>query len=395
MSDAAESMTVRDELQKSLHVPISTDPRSMGGTLYGLTHFDQLFSARQLVAMVTFSVLVKDARERIWQDAMDCGYADDDVSLDDDGSGARAYAEAVSVYLALAVGRAADYWNAKTSWDSLTQRVNHLFSRQALAMNWDFGESNVFTPRTGSWDRIVMKSVLGVIDRFAVGPCGRVSRQCAQNEKVSLNKFVSTDPPYYDIVCFSDLSDFFYIWLRRSLRLVYPGMFAATATPKDEELVAAPYRYGGKRQAEQFFRDGMTQALRNLATLVHPSAPITIYYAFKQSEHKADGVSSRGWEAFLQALIDSKLSITAIWPIHCERPSRLSSLQVNSLSSAIVFVCRGRPEVAEVITRHQFIRLLDELMPRAIDRMTSLGGYPNEEVQEVSDWQQAEAEDQP
>ena len=384
MSDAGESMTVRGELQESLHVPISTDLRSMGGTLYGLTHFDQLFSARQLAAMVTFSDLVNDARERIWQDAMDCGYADDDLSLDGDGTGARAYAEAVSVYLALAVGRAADCWNSYSYWNTHSQRSNHLFSRQSISMVWGYGEANIFAPVAGSWYSTAVLPILRVIDLIVVEPSGCASWQDARNGIGSLNKFVSTDPPYYDIIGYADLSDFFYIWLRRSLRFVYPILFEAVAVPKAEELVAAPYRHGSKRHAETFFRDGMAQVLSNLAAIVHPSSPITIYYAFKQSEMKADGMSSRGWESFLQALINAGLMITAAWPIHCERASRLSSLQVNSLSSAIVFVCRKRPKDAEAITRHQFIRQLDEVIPQAIDRMTSLGGYPNEENQEVS-----------
>jgi len=242
----------------------------------------------------------------------------------------------------------------------------------------------MFAFRTGSWDRTVMKSVLRVIDYLLTGPCGCVAQQDAQHESTSLNKFVSTDPPYFDIVCFSDLSDFFYIWLRRSLRLVYPSLFGTVAVPKAEELVAAPYRHGGKRQAETFFRDGMARAMRSLVVQAHPDAPITIYYAFKQSEMKADGMSSRGWESFLQALINAGFLVTAAWPMHCERPSRLSALQKNTLSSAIVFVCRKRPKDAETITRRQFIRQLDEIIPQAIDRMTSLGGYPNEENQEVS-----------
>jgi len=383
MSDAGESMTVRGELQESLHVPISTDLRSMGGTLYGLTHFDQLFAARQLVAMVTFSDLVNDARERIWRDAMDCGYADDDASLDDDGTGARAYAEAVSVYLAIANSKAANMWSTLCFWMNDRGAMRETFARQAVPMVWDAAEANPFSCSGGNYLHFVSRGAM-VIEFATTDLVAQAFSADAQLRCLSDSCFISTDPPYYDNIGYADLSDFFYIWLRRSLRLVYPSLFETVAVPKTEELVAAPYRHGSKRHAETFFRDGMAQVLSNLAAIVHPSAPITIYYAFKQFEFKSDGAASRGWEAFMRAMIDSGLMITAAWPIHCEGPSRLNALQVNSLSAAVVFVCRRRPENAETITRHQFIRQLDQLIPQAIDRMTSLGGYPNEENQEVS-----------
>jgi len=375
MGNCVDTYVERDDGWDMIHVPISGDVRLMGPPLYGYTHFDHLYTERQLLAIMTFSDLVTEARERIFRDAVAIGYCDEDFTLDSGGSGTRAYAEAVSLYLGFMLGKIIDLGNNLCRWEPVAQCPRHLFGRQSILMTWDFAEANVFGNSSGSL-KVIIDGFANAYDKsfgcelpkslaFAL-------QGDSQNQRVSMEKFVSTDPPYYDNIAFADLSDFFYVWLRRSLRTVFPSLFATDVSPKDEELIAAPYRHGGKRQAEAFFRDGMSQFVRNLATLVHPSAPITIYYAYKRSEFKDESASSSGWETFLQALISSGFMVTATWPIRCESRSRLNALQTNSLSSAIVFVCRKRPKDAEVITRHQFIRLLAEVLPRAIDQLTSL-----------------------
>ena len=141
---------------------------------------------------------------------------------------------------------------------------------------------------------------------------------------------MSTDPPYYDNIGYADLSDFFYVWLRRSMKPVFPELFSTLAVPKAEELVATPYRHGGKDAAESFFLEGMTQALRRLAEQAHPGFPVTVYYAFKQSETKEEsGTASTGWETFLDAVIRSGFAITGTWPMRTERGARSISIGVT------------------------------------------------------------------
>lgn len=200
---------------------------------------------------------------------------------------------------------------------------------------------------------------------------GGYSKQAdAQNQTVSRDKVISTDPPYYDNIGYADLSDFFYIWLRKSLRPIFPGLYATMAVPKAEELVATPYRHGSKAGAEAFFLDGMGKAIRQLAEQAHPAFPVTIYYAFKQSETKVDGTSSAGWETFLQAVIDAGFSISGTWPIRTELANRMIASGTNALASSVVLVCNKRAANADSISRRQFIRELNRVLPEALDEMT-------------------------
>ena len=371
MSNCVDTPVERDDGWDMIHVPIPNDLRSSWLSSYGFTHFDHLFTERQLLALMTFSDLINDVRDRIWQDAMDCEL-DDDVPLNDGGTGVRAYADAVSVYLGININRLADRGCVLAFWDNATQKISHAFRRQSLSMVWDFCESNPVGDSGGAWMARFFYLAM-CLDVFSNQMPGIAMSCDSRIQQSSAGHFVSTDPPYYDNVGYAVLSDFFYVWLRRTLRFVYPSLFSTLVAPKDEELIAAPYRHGGKRQAETFFRDGMTQTLRNLVSLACPSAPITIYYAYKKSDSKGKCLSSPGWEAFWQALINSGFLVTAIWPIRTELTGNLKKTR-NAIASSIVFVCRKRPENTEVITRHQFIRLLAEVLPRAIDQLTRLGG---------------------
>ena len=197
----------------------------------------------------------------------------------------------------------------------------------------------------------------------------------SQNQRVSAGKVVSTDPPYYDNIGYADLSDFFYIWLRRALKPIFPSLFATLAVPKAEELVAPPYRHGSKDVAEAFFLDGMTQAMQRLASQAHPCLPITVYYAFKQSETKAEaGAISTGWETFLDAVIRSGLSLTGTWPMKTEGAGRIIARDSNALASSIILVCRPRPVEAKTISRRAFLRELNQVLPAALDGMTRGAG---------------------
>ena len=183
---------------------------------------------------------------------------------------------------------------------------------------------------------------------------------------------MSTDPPYYDNIGYGDLSDFFYVWLRPSLREVFPVLFTTLAVPKAEELVATPGRHGGREAAEQFFLAGMTHAMGRLADCTHPSLPVTIYYAFKQSENRGDtGTSSTGWETFLEAVIDAGFSITGTWPVRTERENRKRNQKANALASSIVLVCRRTAIDAPIATRREFLTTLRSELPRALRLLQS------------------------
>ena len=266
-------------------VEIPPDRRSMFTPLYGLTHFKHLFTDRQLVALTTFSDLVGEARERVRQDAVAASMPDDSTPLRDKGNGAMGYAEAVGVYLAFALSRSADRGSTICSWDSSPkmEALRNTFGRQAIPMIWDFAEGNPFSESSGNWLKNIDWGAKATINLPCTGR-GESHQIDATDQKVTLSKVVSTDPPYYDNIGYADLSDFFYVWLRRSLRATFPGLFATLAVPKAEELVATPYRHNNKGQAEAFFLGGMTRALKCLSEQTHPALPVTIYYAFKQSE---------------------------------------------------------------------------------------------------------------
>lgn len=366
----AESADPKDAAD-AIHVPLANDPRNLWCLNYGLDHFDMLFTKRQLVALTTFSDLVKEARSKIRADAVAAGMRDDDASLANGGVGARAYAEAVSVYLAFAANKASTRNCTQTTWYTDRESTMAGFSRQAIAMTWDFAEVNPLLDGTGSLAATAMW-VSEALDNAIVSTelIGSSTQSDAQSLKFLRPTFISTDPPYYDNIGYADLSDFFYVWLRRSLREVYPDLFCTISVPKSEELVATPYRHGTKDKAEQFFLSGMTHVMKNLAKWAHPDAPITIYYAFKQSETKSNGTNSTGWETFLEAVLKSGLAVNGTWPIRTEQPHGLRVIQTNSLASSIVLVCRPRRNDAVTISRRQFIRELNATLPIALDAMT-------------------------
>lgn len=362
------------DVSSDIHVPIANDPRPMTCLLYGMDHFDQLFTSRQLVTMELLSSLVTEVRGKILSDAIASGLPDDGLPLHAGGSGAQAYADAVSIYLAFACDKTAEGSTTICTWSPLPTKLHVVgtFGRQAIPITWDYAESNPFANSSGNFHRMC-ELVANVLVRSlsSRGMPGIVTHNSAVGLHDVQGRFVSTDPPYYDNIGYADLSDFFYIWLRRSLRAVYPGLLSTIVTPKSEELVAVAYRHSTKEQAEVFFLDGMTQVMRNLVARAHPGAPVTIYYAFKQSETKAaSGTASSGWETFLAAVISSGFCITGTWPISTERSGGFRNNDRNSLASNIVLVCRPRPSNSGVISRRQFVRAINETLPLALDAMT-------------------------
>ena len=335
---------------------------------YGMTRWSDLFTPRQLVALTTLSDLVGEVFELVRRDAVTTGSPDDGSCLREGGIGAIAYAEAVGLYLGFSVSKSSNRSSSICTFKTGVQCPGDTFGRQALPMSWDYAEANTVSGPSGSFESMVKNTVAGLISNDARNSTIGSSLQCdAATQSESANKVVSTDPPYYDNVGYADLSDFFYVWLRRSLRPVFPDLFATLAVPKVEELVATPDRHGGKEQAELFFLAGMTQAMCRLAEQAHPVYPVTIYYAFKQSESDGNnGTASTGWETFLDAVIRAGFGISGTWPVRTERENRKRNQSSNALSSSIVLVCRKRPENAPLATRREFVAALRSELPAAL-----------------------------
>jgi putative DNA methylase len=350
---------------------INHNPRDIRTQLYGLNEYGDLFTPRQLVALTTFSDLVQEARNKAINDAKAAGINDDGLGIDAGGKGATAYGDALAVYLAQATSRWADIQIQLQLGNNANQNIRALFSRQAIPMTWDFAELSPFS-KVGPWYSCV-ETIFNLFDNLCSNPKGFSIQQDAATQKLSVsNKVISTDPPYYDNIGYADLSDFFYVWLRRTLKHIFPNLFSTMAVPKAEELVATPYRHGNKEKAEAFFLNGMTQAIHNMAQQGHPAFPISIYYAFKQAETKEGSTASTGWETFLEAVIKAGFSIDGTWPMRTEREARSIGLGANALASSVVLVCKKREIEADSISRREFQRQLREQMPDALEAM--IGG---------------------
>jgi putative DNA methylase len=346
--------------------PLPDDPRNFWTVQYGLMTFADLFTHRQLVALTTFSDLVQEARERVKRDARGAGLANDDKPLAAWGRGAAAYADAVVVYLAFSIDKAADYWSTICTWHSSKELIRNTFGRQAIPMTWDYVETNIFSDSSGNVSSGIEWAQKALSMFPALAP-GFAAQGDAQTQEVSSGRIVSTDPPYYDNIGYADLSDFFYVWLRRSLKSVFPDLFATLAVPKTEELVATPYRHGGKDKAEAFFLDGMTQAMHRLADQTHIAFPVTIYYAFKQAESDDEtGTASTGWDTFLGAVIEAGFAISGTWPMRTELGNRMIGAGRNALASSIVLVCRPRAADAPTAARSEFVTALKLELPVAL-----------------------------
>jgi putative DNA methylase len=335
------------------------------GRHYGFRTFGDYFTHRQLVALTTFSDLVQEARERVKHDALTSGLPDDGKPLAAGGTGGTGYADAVAVYLAFALSKVANIGSSIASWMSDRGAFRETFARQAIPMVWDFAEANPFADAGGSLGTALEKGAMA-IGAFPAGVGGHAAQADAATQDVGNGKAVSTDPPYYDNIGYADLSDFFYVWLRRSLKPVFPDLFATLAVPKAEELVACSYRHGGKGQAEAFFLDGMTRAMHRLAEQAHPAFPVTIYYAFKQSETESAGTASTGWETFLGAVIQAGFALTGTWPMRTEGAGRILAKDTNALASSIILVCRPRTADAPTATRREFVTALKAELPVAL-----------------------------
>jgi putative DNA methylase len=342
-------------------------PQALGFRVanYGMTKWSDLFTARQLVALTTFSGLVQETRDRVKREALAAGLSDDGKPLDAGGSGATGYSDAVAVCLAFAADKGANYWSSLCAWHQTRDGIVSTFGRQTVPIVWDYAEAN---PLSGSSGNVLLgvEQASRMLQALGMGLQGSASQADAATQTASADKVVSTDPPYYDNIGYADLSDFFYVWLRRSLKSVFPDLFATVTVPKAEELVATPDRHGGKKKAEAFFLDGMKRAMHRLAEGAHPSFPVTIYYAFKQSESDGDaGISSTGWEIFLDAVIRAGFAISGTWPMRTEYTSNLKTKR-SALASSIILVCRPSAADAPTATRREFVTTLKAELPKAL-----------------------------
>ncbi|OBB45421.1 DUF1156 domain-containing protein [Mycobacterium sp. 852002-51961_SCH5331710] len=335
--------------------------------IYGFDKWVDLFTNRQLVALSTFSDLVREARDQIVKDAMVAGVPRG-ARLADGGVGAEAYADSVVTYLAMAISKLADWSSSFCSWISQIEGVRNTFPRHAIAMTWDYVEINPFSNSVGNFGSHIEWVAAGIEHLPGTGPAG-ICTQADAASRAYTDLVVSTDPPYYDNIGYSDLSDFFYVWLRRTLREIHPSLFASILVPKAEELVANPFRHGGTDGAEKFFEAGFERVFARARAGASDEYPITVYYAFKQSELATEGVTSTGWATILEGMIREGWAITATWPVRSERSGRMISVGRNALASSIVLVLRPRHETAGQTTRRGFLAALRRELPEALEKL--------------------------
>lgn len=340
------------------------DPRNIWTPAYGLTKFSDLFTDRQLVALTTLSDLVSEVRSKVLKDALAAGISAGE-RLEDEGVGAEAYADAVATYLALGVSRTADYNNALCTWNINRDGIAHLFTRQAIPMVWDYVETNILSNSSGNF--LGQLGWIAKVIQNAPAQASGISSHVNAVSRDYVDFVVSTDPPYYDNISYSDLSDFFYVWLRKSLRTIHPSVVGTMLTPKADELVANPYRHDGKQGAEKFFIEGFNSVFHRIREdETNPDVPMTVYYAYKQQDRGKDGTSSTGWHTLLDGLIQSGWEITATWPMRSERKGRMVSLNTNALASSILLACRPRSADARAVARRAFVAALKSELPEAL-----------------------------
>ena len=335
--------------------------------LYGLKRHNDLFSQRQLTALTTFTDLINDVNDAIQQDYAQSNFEHSSYSL--------LYQKALSVYLTFALDRGADKWATLAIWNNIGEKVEHVFGRQTMSMTWDFAEGNPFSESTGNWISAV-EWVAKALEKTPASGFGMAIQQDATSLNCNQKMIFSTDPPYYDNVPYADLSDFFYIWLRRSLSTVYPDLFSTLLVPKVSELIAEPFRHGGSKKARIFFEDGLEKVFRQIYLNQIHSSPLTVYYAFKQAEYSEAedyggnaSIASTGWETMLEGLIHAGFSINGTWPIRTEQGGGLRLVGRNSLASSIVLVCRPRQEEIPNLTRRDFLAILKKEFPLALRQL--------------------------
>jgi putative DNA methylase len=362
----------------NLETELNYEPRAIWCPLYGLERYRDLFTNRQLKTLITFSEIVKNSKQKIISDGLLAGISDDGVRLSNGGKGLTAYSEAIATFLAFIVDRCSNYWSTLTPWGG--GFMVQTFSRQGLPMIWDYAEANPFSKSTGSYSS-ALRYISKVIERCICDVEGKITQLDAATSSLASDVIICTDPPYYDNIGYADLSDFFYIWLRRMLIEIYPDLFSTLLVPKNQEIVASQYRFNGdKDKARNHFINSLNKAFIQIKNSMNDNYPFTLFYAFKQTENEKNSdlgkqTFSTGWETMLTSLIDSGFYITGTWPIRTERPSGMKHT-VNALASSIVLVCRRRLENAPIATRREFVNALKNDLPFSLKNLQESGIAP-------------------
>lgn len=362
-ADPIDLSGIRSDLELG---PVPVNPRDFKTPNYGMVDWEQLFTERQLLALTTFSDLLVDVRATIERDAAAAGLPDDSRPFREGGTGPVAYADAVVTYLAFIVDKCADYWSSICSWHNTGEKMRNTFGRQAIPMTWDFAEANPFSTSTGNWMAMVDWEVKAIQALPKMAEAETAQRDARARIAEVGQCVISTDPPYYDNISYADLSDFFYVWLRKNLASIWPDECATLLTPKADELIANQYRAGSKKAAHEHFESGMQEVFTEAAKNADPRYPATIFYAFKATESTDAGVTSTGWETFLHGLLVAGYTITATWPMRTEMASRMIASGTNALASSIVLACRQREVTAPMATRGEFIAALKAEMEPAV-----------------------------
>ncbi|MDR1013036.1 MAG: DUF1156 domain-containing protein [Lactobacillales bacterium] len=358
------------------HVPETLIPNTnhkICTKIYGFSKFSDHFTNRQLTLLSAFSTLISDIGKQIQYDAEIKWNNYDDTDITEGGTGSKAYSQAIQIYLSLILDKTADYNSSFSTWNAPRQGMRNIFGRQSLPMVWDFAEVNPFSNQTGSIKNMIQWVVktLETLDRSPISVKPTINLRDAKQDSGLRNMLISTDPPYYDNIIYSDISDFFYVWLRLTLHDIIPNLFQTVLTPKRDEIVANKFRHDNNPvKAKLFFEKSLYEAFVNLYNCSSDEYPVTIYYAFKQREfkeinHSESNISTRkiettssGWETMLSALIKAGFSITGTWPIKTEFVGRNVGNNTNSLSTSIVLVCRKRPQAENKISTRDFIKEL-------------------------------------
>ena len=378
LSPNQQQLTIESKIliDETPTIELPRHPQYVGVRNYGFDNFEELYTNRQLKTLITFSELIKEIAKVVERDAVVAGFANDGISIENNGTGARAYGQAIALYLSFAVDKFADYGNSLCGWSNSNENVVHLFNRHALPMLWDFFEANPFGSMMDF--NSIVKSVSSGLNTCVSDVIGSAFQADASQIRFAdnTNIVISSDPPYYDNVPYADISDFFYLWLRNSLKNVLPSLFQTLSVPKLDEIVADRIRHKSPENAENFFLDRMRQAVAAMAATNKSGYPFTLYYAFKQSEIETEGVSSTGWATFIQSIFDAGCSIEATWPVRTESQTRKRAVASNALATSIVLVCRQKSEQLSTITRAEFIRILKCELPNAIALLKSASIAP-------------------
>ncbi|MBO6231157.1 MAG: DUF1156 domain-containing protein [Ruminiclostridium sp.] len=363
-----------DEPENALQTNLPDKALGFRVQLYGMVQHKQLFTNRQLTALTTFSELVSEAQAKAEQDAIKAGLPDDNIPIAEGGTGAKAYGEAIGVYLAFVVDKMTDYHSSICSWHTSGEKMRNTFGRQAIPMVWDYAEGNPFCLSSGSFANMLEWVEKCILQFPQAAYNGEVRQFDAQSDCELRGIMVSTDPPYYDNIGYADLSDYFYVWLRQCLKNTYPKVFRTMLVPKAEELIATPYRHEGSvKKAQEFFEDGMFHTCQQIYKYAREDIPVTIYYAYKQSDTDSEKnqTASTGWETMLSAIIKAGFTITGTLPMRTEMANRSIASGTNALASSIVLVCRKRPEDASSVTRRNFINELKRDLKPALQKLQS------------------------